>query len=469
MDLFISFIWIILSIIRGISLLDNVDQIYYNLGTDRDNLDIFRGRGIAAEISLFLWALQSVLLGTRLLVLFQTTEYFGVIITMIKRLLFEMVKFMIIVFVILIGFSFGFYYIFGGYEDNEDFWEAFKFLFTLMVGVGDFDNINDFADQLILQIYIMFYTFIAIILLMNLLVALLTTWYEIIHDKARTESSFAIASAVYDLSHLTRIIPAPLTIHIFIITLIIHILNFIPSIIWPAFNIYNYINTTHYNGFINWKIFGRTKKNNKCCPCIKFNKYCKKIKSCRDCTEFCFCTVTKEFDLNVGIDNNQKKVKDLKDTYELTDRIRIIKYYLSGLICCKNNNKYKIYHKGCYSCIPTKAFAERQIKDKNSCHGYTLNEYAKIFEEYHKYPLDLQDTLLSKQLTVNTIFCKQCYKPFDQININNNLLTPFWALTEIISIYLFIIILWLPLIIIYTFLTIFQFIKNKIKNIKSLK
>ena len=95
------------------------------------------------------------------------------------------------------------------------------------------------------------------------------------------------------------------------------------------------------------------------------------------------------------------------------------------------------------------------------CNGITLNEYADIYEKEHKFSLDPQDTVLLKHLTVDTLFCKHCYRPFDpknKYNLADALLTPFWALTEIMSIYMFYLLVWPFLVVVFVVLTLAEMI-----------
>ena len=101
--------------------------------------------------------------------------------------------------------------------------------------------------------------------------------------------------------------------------------------------------------------------------------------------------------------------------------------------------------------------AKFKSKDRSTCNGITLNQYAEAYQEFHQFSLDPADTVLLKQLTVDTLFCKHCYRPFDpKNNLSDVLLTPFWALSELISISLFPLFVWIPLLIIYSMLSLFE-------------
>eukprot|EP01084_Bolivina_argentea_P081865 148240_1 len=109
------------------------------------------------------WALQAASLSARSLVLFQTSTYFGVLLRMMKNLIAEMMRFMFVLALVLVGFVFGLYYIQGGYDDEHssstlDWYMDFRYLFQLTVGAGDFAEIDDIVDhQITAEIYTILY------------------------------------------------------------------------------------------------------------------------------------------------------------------------------------------------------------------------------------------------------------------------------------------------------------------------
>merc|ERR1712154_429457 len=97
-------------------------------------------------------------------------------------------------------------------------------------------------DEIVAELFAILYIIFATILMMNLLIALMTTTYEEINKQERSEASVAIAETTYDLSHTSRFMPAPICIYIFAIAMIVHILNFFPAMCCPKWcNIYNCI------------------------------------------------------------------------------------------------------------------------------------------------------------------------------------------------------------------------------------
>ena len=502
-----------------------------------------------SQAYMMLWAIQTASISTRSLVLFQTSNYFGVLLRMMLKLMAEMFKFMFVLALLLLGFVFGLYYIQGGYDQLhvlslEDWYEGFKYLFQLTVGAGDFSEIEDLANEVTAQLFVIGYLIIAAILMMNLLIALLTTTYEMVHTQQKTASSFAFAESTYDLSHRSRFMPAPICIYIFVLAIIIHVINFIPAMLWPQLNIYNCINHYQYQGFDGWRM-----TVNGCLNFRKIWRFCKSCISCKSCKrtllkkqstgdrfnnlahlksrdlidslsdmekhesnqerrrrERCFlcckCACCEKqqqdvtnpelsgFELITGqsrssssrnlngstrnIHGNRlqkdEKERESEKVYSLTKRGRICKYYSSTFCCCAKEKgkidrylkpyRFEIYHNGCYSCIPTALGAKQREKSVSLVNGITLNEYAELYEKYHQFNLDQADIVLLKHLTVDSLFCRFCYRPFDPKNLNQVLLTPFWALSEIISIYAFPWILWLPLCIIYGLLTLMEVVQD---------
>ena len=484
-DLQISFTWLILFGIRIWSVIENYENFYKDEITTSssendtpsptENPNTYLGRWHIAQCYLVLWAIQTASLSGRSLVLFQTSEYFGVLLRMMQRLIIEMTRFMFVLVLVLVGFVFGLYYIQGGYLESEpstdDWYKGFKYLFQLTVGVGDFSDIetdiveNEITAQLFTILYIIFGT----ILMINLLIALLVATFDNVYKQARTESSFAIAETTYDLSHRSRFMPAPICIYVFAFAVIIHVLNFFPAILWPkVLNIYVYVNHHRYENLVAFKC------SDFCCGRGKKNK--------RNDDDNDDKNIGFELKLNnnnnnnnnrnVNNNNNDKDDEVEDDEYKLVTRGRIWKYYASTLFVLDSctpkwierwlsGYRFNIHHTGCYSCIPTKLGAKIRAKDKDrsTCNGITLNQYAEEYEQFHKFALDPQDTVLLKHLTIDTLFCRICYKPFDptkEKNLEDILLTPFWALSEIISIYIFPFTVWIFLVLAYGLAAAFE-------------
>eukprot|EP01084_Bolivina_argentea_P037980 70221_1 len=360
----------------------------------------------------------------------------------------------------------------------SDWYIEFKYLFELTLAMQEIPD-----THITIQLFIITYIIFGTVLLMNLLIALMTRTFEIVDSDARTESAFARAEITYDLSQRSRFMPAPVCIFVFFIAIIVHTINFFPSMIYSKLNIYQYINHYQYQGFYEWKLL----KNGcsifrKCSKSRNKNSFhISKSISTRDRHRqlqlqkmvvnrdgefvngkkqidiFCLCCVNS---VSKAKDADEDWVNELieKDTYSLITRKRTLRYYLSTICCCLgkylSSHWFSQYHNSCYTSILTRKGAKLNPNDRdiNSAHGITMTQYLNL----HKKRFNPNDIRLLKKLSMDTLFCKICYRPFDPRHVNEALLTPFWALQELISIYLFTLILYIPLLTIYCCVALFE-------------
>eukprot|EP01084_Bolivina_argentea_P029592 54948_1 len=193
----------------------------------------------------------------------------------------------------------------------------------------------------------------------------------------------------------------------------------------------------------------------------------KRFFSCCQQTTYQMETRTNRHSVELPVGSERINKHYLSRTYQLKTRGRICKYYLSTLCCCfrctcwdtwLKSYRFNLYHNRCYSCIPTALGTKEVIKDNSLLNGITFKEYATLYEKHHQFNLDEADISLLRYLTVNQLFCQYCYRPLDPKTLNDYLLTPFWALCEIISIYSFLL-LYVPLFIIYGMLTLIEMLQ----------
>merc|ERR1712129_376105 len=98
--------------------------------------------------------------------------------------------------------------------------------------------------------------------------------------------------------------------------------------------------------------------------------------------------------------------------------------------------------------------------ESHAFHGIAMNQYFNIYETQRKTKLDAMDKNLLKHLTINTLFCQYCYRPFDKAHLDKELITPFWALADIISCYFFFFVIWWILVIILGFVALLSLCKK---------
>ena len=135
---------------------------------------------------------------------------------------------------------------------------------------------------------------------------------------------------------------------------------------------------------------------------------------------------------------------------------------------------FNAYHKGCYNCIKLRVkddLGDSSGKNETTTvRGITMKEYISKFEKVQKTKLHLDDTILLKHLTVDTLFCNYCYQPFLEHQVDKILLTPFRVLLDLLSCIVFLFTAWIPLLIFFTIMSIFQYLfECCADNVKSKK
>ena len=287
------------------------------------------------------------------------------------------------------------------------------------------------GNETMSEIYLMFFIIAASILLLNLLIALMTTEWEVVRELAKEESAYLKAQSCYDLKHRPRFIPPPINWILCIFVLIVHIVNFIPALISPNYlNIYGHLHRrwmnplrshcyTHYH-----HPHDRPKQQHK--QKQEHNKLMEK----QQCEEWDGCN------------------KNVMNT-----RSRVLDYYWKTLFaawaapsCCKSVGieDWKIHHVNCYNTISN---GTNDIKRWNVI---SINEYFQVYERCTQSTLDPYDKNLVSHLTSNScVFCVYCNRSItiSPKHIKSQLMTPFWVLADIISCWCFLIVLYLPMVI----------------------
>lgn len=275
-------------------------------------------------------------------------------------------------------------------------------------------------------------TLFGTLILTNLLIALMTTEYENVQEKAKDEVIYNKAELTSDLSKRSRLMPPPFNILALVVTLIIDIINFFTALISPSYyNIYTYID---HQLFFNLQSF------------------------------------------NIW----QFEYDDWKDitgtTLKYKTRWNILQWYLIAWwydwIKDKKEDKkeqnqssyWRIHHKACYGClIYDNGHNDNQIDTKlrtETYRGITMTEYLERYERKRKQKIEPKDKQLLKRLTPNTLFCEYCYRPFLRDDVKKELTTSYIALLDLVSAIMFVIfpVAWIPLIILFFILAVIDYI-----------
>eukprot|EP01084_Bolivina_argentea_P000247 478_1 len=379
------------------------------------------------------WAIQCVFLAVRALRLFQTSTFLGPLLHVVGLMVQTLIKFLIMIIATFIGFVIGIMYISNGDNNNSSgilhqfstAQDTSEYLFELAVGIESLSTLELFSqNERIAQIFIALYIIITSILLLNLLIALMTTEYQMVQELAKEEAAYLKAQSCYDLKHRSRYIPPPINWILYIIIFIIHIINFLPALLLPNYlNIYahlhkKWMNPLRSHCYRHWHHPHDRPE--------QYKKY-EKIQKL-------------QFEI---WDESQKNI--------MNTRLKVLDYYWKSLFaawaakpCCKNINilDWKIYHVNCYNIVSngTNNIQKWNVVD--------INEYFNVYEHCTQNTLDQHDKNLVAHLTSNScVFCKYCKRSITTSpnHIKSQLLTPFWVLADIISIWCFLVILYFPI------------------------
>eukprot|EP00274_Cyanoptyche_gloeocystis_P002572 CAMPEP_0196654202 /NCGR_PEP_ID=MMETSP1086-20130531/3888_1 /TAXON_ID=77921 /ORGANISM="Cyanoptyche gloeocystis , Strain SAG4.97" /LENGTH=748 /DNA_ID=CAMNT_0041985819 /DNA_START=39 /DNA_END=2282 /DNA_ORIENTATION=+ len=175
-----------------------------------------------------IYAINSIFVFTRLLRLTMLSPALGPLLTTIGNMMTDMVKFMVIVSLVMIGFGQGFFLLFRTqakyYVEHEDPPRHHRFqenwfstqlkMFRALLGDFDFDFVGD-SFPILGPILLAIYLIIGAILLLNLLIAVLSQSYNTIQGRSEQEFKFGFAETVleYSASDSGFEFPAPLNLY----------------------------------------------------------------------------------------------------------------------------------------------------------------------------------------------------------------------------------------------------------------
>ena len=132
----------------------------------------------------YLYATGSALLWLRILMLFKLTRFLGPLVKMIENMLNEIVIFMVLFTIELIIFASIGSILFNSIGNYSSLYEALKILFSSALGNFDFTTLysND-KSEVLGAIYIVWVVVVNNILILNLLIAILSSTYALLEDK----------------------------------------------------------------------------------------------------------------------------------------------------------------------------------------------------------------------------------------------------------------------------------------------
>ena len=146
-----------------------------------DNIYRYRTDG---KFHSYLYAAGSAILWLRILMLFKLTRFLGPLVKMIENMLNEMIIFMVLFTIELIIFASVGSILFNTISDYDGMYAALKILFSSALGNFDFTTLqNNTKGEVVGTIYIVIVVVVNNILILNLLIAILSSTYALLEDK----------------------------------------------------------------------------------------------------------------------------------------------------------------------------------------------------------------------------------------------------------------------------------------------
>eukprot|EP01084_Bolivina_argentea_P111712 199268_1 len=257
----------------------------------------------------------------------------------------------------------------------------------------------------IVQLYVMIFSVLGTVLMLNLLIAMMSSTYEQIREGTAKQVNFARAEQTYSLAHRNAIIPPPLNVFAFILSILWFIFEFLLFLISGANFILNIEKLVPV--FINYD---------------------------RDFIEY----------TNTNIRNDKKQLKCFGIMQKLKNK----------QIVCNLFSKYNSTARYCSFC---------------RCYMRVNGNISHYFELFINYRLDEADVRFMESLMSTAGICPQCYRAYRKYDGNNktNRLYRWQVILEILSFYVFLLCVYIPLIILIAIPAAYDACMSFIKDVTS--
>eukprot|EP01083_Nonionella_stella_P132239 401986_1 len=433
-----------------------------------------------------LWSIQIIILWVRVVGLLQRTKTIGPLLRMISIVVKDVISFLILLIALTFGFLFAVRYVIGGdidpdvtcdmSEEIDDCAEASQpldniisiafYLLQTLLGQQDWsvmetNRLYGFGSgrAQLLTLVVIIYILLGSIIALSMLVAIMTTSFGRLNDEAKAQLAFLRVQTTYDTAHRGRMMPPPFNVFVIAVWIVITILDMLIKVCTcgsckldiDAINPY-YIACLRRRSQRGDNQYG-IRKETESYSATKMKKELIASQLHRHYIEH--------------LDEAAQFQDDL--TENLDDRVDMLSLFES--IDAMADDTKKRYCKHCYCRI-------RDIKDGK------LENYFKCFAFGHGNAsfgrLDKNDTRMIGRLLQYCSLCPQCYRPYgiwtktskDSGGASDEMLGPLGTdrydphhvLMEIISCYLFLLLIWMPLLLILFIPTLFSRLCNRISQ-----
>jgi len=371
---------------------------------------------------------QICILWSRVCLIFSTNRNVGPFVSMIPGMVTDILKWAFVLSIFYIGYSFGTYFLIAGdvteacgVDDGslDTFSVVAEYNFILLMGQSEWSVLeaNDCMSpgrSLVVKLYMYGFSILGTVLLLNLLIAMMASTYEKIREGTAKQVNFARAEETFGMSHSNAIIPPPLNVIVFAL-----------SILWFAAEFLLML-----------------------CTCFTF-----------------ILNIEKLVPLSIDYAANFPKLQNKNSRNLLQTPLR----------CCNilqrlKNPKYLLGNKLAKNYSSTARYCQ-------FCRVYMRvnGNIAHYFKLFVNYRLDEADVKFMQSLMQNAGICPHCYRPYriyekTENGIKSNRLFRWQVVLELLSFFVFMVVLWLPLIILVAlpalFGALFSFVDDVKQNTK---
>eukprot|EP01084_Bolivina_argentea_P307706 531894_1 len=225
-----------------IGIMTNWTILFFIRMTKNENIYIDQQEARNSRITAFymtIFAIQIIILYCRIATIFVRNKTLGPFIRMIGGMMSDIANFAFVCLIFFLGFTVALRYVLATdineeceYEtDLSNYYQVSLYVFITLMGQQEWSAIdaNDkcFSEEraIIATGFIIIFSILGTVLLLNLLIAMMSTTYEEKLDAKSKEVNFSRTEEIYQLAHRQAIIPPPLNIFVFALSLLWYLIE----------------------------------------------------------------------------------------------------------------------------------------------------------------------------------------------------------------------------------------------------
>lgn len=218
-DVFISFNWIVLAIIRFF-VAPNMNNYKHYIDKERSVIDEPATRDEPlTQLYIIFWIFQCILLWSRLVAILRRSRAVAPLVQMIFHMLYDILQFGVLLSIFIFSFLFSMYYAVGKdisvdpenggkVQDLSSFLSVGLYIFQTLLGQQDWSLIQSDSRfgsgrSRIVETLMLIFSIIGSILLLNILIALMASTYDRVRQRSYLKVNYIYVSLTYEIAHKT--------------------------------------------------------------------------------------------------------------------------------------------------------------------------------------------------------------------------------------------------------------------------